>query len=140
MTLFSSWKKCAVRAILMLAAVACLLLATGCGSGNGSIGGGGGGGNQGFSKASLNGQYAFTLRGIGSSDGFNVSFFVEGGVFTADGNGNLLAITDDFVDQFTATLNTQPTGTYVINPDGSGELRFDFGGGNLFRYRIALSD
>ena len=52
-------------------------------------GGGGGGGNTGFTNASLKGQYAFTLRGVGTPDQVNSFFFVEGGVFTADGNGNL---------------------------------------------------
>lgn len=132
--------KCLARATLILVAMAALLLATACGSGNGSIGGGGGGGNQGFSNSSLNGQYAFTVKGVGSSDGFTTSFFVEGGVFTADGNGHLTAIIDDFVDEFTPVLNTQPTGTYFVNTDGSGQLSFDFGGGNIFKYRVTLSD
>ena len=60
--------------------------------------GGGGGGNQNFTNASLKGQYVFTLtwrwiRPISLRHSF---LFVEGGVFTADGNGNLTVIIDDF--------------------------------------------
>jgi hypothetical protein len=140
MSPFSGRAKCAARAALVLAAIAILLLATGCGSSSNNGGGGGGGGNQNFSKASLKGQYAFTLRGVGTPDQINPFLFVEGGVFTADGNGTLTTITDDFIENSTAGLNIQATGTYFVNPDGSGELTFTFGPGNTAKYRITLSD
>lgn len=136
---FSGRSKCAARAAMAMVVIATLLLVAGCG-GSGSNGGGGGGGDTGFSKASLNGQYAFTLRGVGTPDNINAFLFVEGGVFTADGNGNLTVITDDFIENFTAGLNNQATGTYFINSDGSGELTFNFGPSNVAKYRITLSD
>jgi len=124
-------------------AVAILLLAAGCGfggGGNGGGGGGGGGNNGNFTNASLKGQYAFTLRGVGTPDGVNSFFFVEGGVFTADGNGNLTSITDDFIENFTAGLNIPATGSYRINKDGTGDMQFNFGVNNVAQYRITLSD
>jgi hypothetical protein len=124
-------------AALVMAAI--LMVAVGCGSSS-SNNGGGGGGNLGFGKASLNGHYAFTLRGIGTPDNVNSYFFVEGGVFTADGNGNLTSITDDFIENFQQGLNNQATGTYTINPDGTGDLTFNFGANGIALYRITLSD
>jgi hypothetical protein len=134
--------KCAARAAVAVAAIATLSLAIGCGFGGGGNGGGGGGGgnNGNFTNASLKGQYAFTLRGVGTPDGVNSFFFVEGGVFTADGNGNLTSVTDDFIENFTAGLNIQVTGTYRINKDGTGDLLFNFGVNNVPQYRITLSD
>jgi hypothetical protein len=138
---FSGKAKCAARAAATLVAMASLLLAVGCGfGGGGNGGGGGGGGNQGFSNASLKGQYAFTLRGIGTPDNINSFFFVEAGVFTADGNGQLTSITDDFIEDFQAALNIQATGTYKINKDGSGDVQFDFSNGTSALYRITFSD
>ncbi|MFI5114565.1 MAG: hypothetical protein ACHP7J_05420 [Terriglobales bacterium] len=132
-----AWKKCSPRLVTALAAMAILLTAVGCGSSSNS---GGGGQNQGFTNVSLNGQYAFTLRGVGTPDGINPFFFVEGGVFTADGNGNLTAITDDFIENLTPALNNQATGIYKINKDGSGDLQFNFANGFSPLYRITLSD
>ena len=140
---FFGKSKCAARAAMALVAVATLLLAVGCGFGGGGTGGGGGGGggnNGNFTNASLKGQYAFTLRGVGTPDGVNSFFFVEGGVFTADGNGNLTSVTDDFIENFTAGLNIQATGTYRINKDGTGDMQFVFGVNNVAQYRITLSD
>jgi len=127
---------------MALVAIATLSLAVGCGFGGGGNGGGGGGGgnNSNFTDASLKGQYAFTLRGVGTPDGVNSFFFVEGGVFTADGNGNLTSVTDDFIENFTAGLNIQATGSYRINKDGTGDLLFNFGVNNVPQYRITLSD
>ena len=137
---FSSRAKCAARAALAIMTLAVLFLATGCGSGNGGTGGGGGGGNgSGFSKSSLNGQYAFTLKGIGTPDLLNSFFFVEGGVFTADGNGNITSGTDDAVINFTA-FSDQITGSYTINSDGTGNVFFDFPAGGQSLYRITFSD
>ena len=128
--------KC-LRFMGAMAATGVLVLATGCG-GNDN-GGGGGGGNQGFNKTSLKGQYAFTLRGIGTPDTINSYFFVEGGVFTADGNGNITSGTDDFVENFTA-FSDSITGVYLINPDGSGTIQFNFPGGGASLYQITMSD
>src|SRR4030081_647477 len=133
MNSFSGRVKCAARAALALGAIAVLLLATGCGSGSNN-GGGGGGGNAGFSKASLNGHYAFTLRGIGTPDQINPFLFVEGGGVIPHGNGNLTAITEDFIENFQQGLGNQATGIYQINKDGSGDLQFNFGSNNIAQY------
>ena len=142
---FSRRAKCAARATLVSAAIVTLLFATGCGSGN-SNGGGGGGGDTGFSRASLNGSYAFTLRGFGLLPNSTVqeSYFVEGGVFTADGNGNITSGTDDYLQNF-VPFTDSVTGTYTVNKDGTGDLRLNFSGGPGGRgtftiYRITLSD
>ena len=137
----SIFPKHAMRALLALVTAGTLLVAAGCGGGgnNGGGGGGGGGGNGSFTNASLKGQYAFTLRGLGTPDLVNGFFFVEGGVFTSDGAGHLTAITDDFIENFTQSLNIQTTGTYFINTDGSGELTFNFGSSPA-KYRVTLSD
>jgi hypothetical protein len=136
---FGTMEKSAMRVAAALAVAGTLIFAVGCGSSFNS-GGGGGGGNQGFSNASLNGHYAFTLRGVGTPDRFNTFFFVEGGVFTADGNGNLTAITDDFIENLTPGLNNQATGFYTINKDGSGDLQFNFSNATIAQYHIALRD
>jgi len=129
--------KC-IRVMAALAAVGALIFAAGCGGGNDN-GGGGGGNPGGFSKASLNGQYAFTLRGVGTPDNINSFFFVEGGVFTADGNGNITTGTDDFIEDF-QEFSDQITGSYRINTDGSGDIQFNFPGGGASLYHIAFSD
>lgn len=128
--------KCAVRAMAALGVAATLLLAAGCGS---SFQLPGHGTNLGFSNASLNGQYAFTSRGVGSPDGVNSYYFIEGGIFTADGNGNITAGTDDFVENF-QQFSDSITGTYTINGDGSGDLQFNFPAGGSSGYHITFSD
>jgi hypothetical protein len=136
----SIFPKHAVRALVTLVAAGTLIVAAGCGGSGNNNGGGGGGGSQGFSKASLNGRYAFTMRGYGLLPGSltQADYFVEGGVFTADGNGNITVGTDDFI-QGGVPFSDPITGTYVINTDGSGDLRLDFTGGST-EFRITLSD
>jgi len=128
--------KC-IRVVAALVAVGTLVFAAGCGGGNDN--GGGGGNPGGFSNASLKGQYAFTLRGVSSPDGSNSFFFVEGGVFTADGNGNITAGTDDFVEAQQG-FSDQITGAYQINTDGSGDIQFNFPAGGASIYHITFSD
>jgi hypothetical protein len=140
---FSCTVKCARRLAVALVAMASLIFAVGCGSSSNS--GGGGGKNQGFTNASLNGHYAFTLRGFGLfPGGASEDYYVEGGVFTADGNGNVTAGTDDYV-QSNVPFSDSVSGTYKINSDGTGDLQLNFGGGPGGRggsaiYRITLSD
>jgi len=129
--------KC-VRSTAVWAVAGILMLAAGCGSSS-SNGSGGGGGNQGFSKASLNGNYTFTLRGISTPDTINSFFFVEGGVFTADGNGTIRSGIDDFV-QNSQMFSDNISGTYVMNSDGSGDLQFNFPQGGSAIYHITMSD
>lgn len=138
---FTGRSQCAARAARAMVAIATLSLAVGCGfGGGGNSGGGGGGGNNGFSNASLNGQYAYTLRGFGLLPGSltQADFFVEGGFFTADGNGHLTAGNDDLVQNSTLFSDSM-TGVYGINSDGSGDIRFDFAGGSI-TLRITMSD
>src|SRR5258708_16750112 len=122
MTPFSLTMKCAVRAALALAAMAILLLAYGCGSSNDG-GGGGGGGNTGISNANLNGHYVVSQKGIAVTEDLqSTDFFSEGGIFTADGNGHLTNIIDDFTQSgvFFPGSGNPLSGTYGINTDGTG--------------------
>ena len=134
--------KCAWRVLMGLAAITSLLLMAGCGSSGSSVVVKGG-----FTNASLKGAYAYTHKGYGLNlNGSAGAFFVEGGVLTADGNGNITG-TDDFIQE--SGLATQPylgnaiTGTYSINSDGTGIMTFVFGGALLGlseEFAITLSD
>ena len=144
MSPFFGRSKCAARAVLTLVAVAGLLLAAGCGGGNGSNGGGGGGGgNNGFSNASLKGQYVFSQKGVSlTQDLTAVDFFSEAGVFTADGNGHLTNVIDEFTQggTFSTTFTTPLTGTYRINSDGTGQLTFVFSATSTSNFGITFTD
>lgn len=136
--------KHAVRALVTLVAAGTLIVAAGCG-GSGNNNGGGGGNNGNFTNASLNGHYAFTLRGFGLLPNSTTSedYFVEGGVFTTDGNGNVTAGTDDYV-QGGVPYSDSVSGKYTINSDGTGDLQLNFSGGAGGRggftvYRLTLS-
>src|ERR1700676_532965 len=132
--------KCARRVLVALAAMTSIFLTVGCGSRGNS------GGVKGvFTNASLKGTYSFTVKGYG----FNANtlsaanFFIEGGVFTADGNKNITAGTDDFVEAVantTQAFTDTVTGTYSLNSDGTGDLTFNFARGGQEVYRISLSD
>lgn len=132
--------KCPGRVLMTLAAISGILLIAGCGSGNPVIVKGG------FTNASLKGSYSFTVKGYG----FNANtlaaanFFIEGGVFTADGNGTITAGTDDFVEAVASTTQAftgnAVTGIYSINKDGTGDLQFNFTAGGSEVFRITLSD
>jgi hypothetical protein len=132
--------KCARRVLMALAAISGIFLTAGCGSSGNSVAVKGG-----FTNASLKGTYSFTVKGFG----FNANtlsaanFFIEGGVFTADGNKNITAGTDDFVEAVantTQAFTDTVTGTYSINSDGTGDLTFNFAAGGQEVYRITLSD
>ncbi len=77
-----------------------------------------------FSVASLSGSYVFQYQGCrlnGSSS--CTTPFTRSGVFTADGNGNITAGSEDINDN--GVVITQPfTGTYLV---GSGGLNPDEG-------------
>jgi hypothetical protein len=132
--------KYAGRVLMTLAAISGILLIAGCGSGSPVIVKGG------FTNASLKGSYSFTVKGYG----FNANtlaaanFFIEGGVFTADGNGTITAGTDDFVEAVASTTQAftgnAVTGIYSINKDGTGDLQFNFTAGGSEVFRITLSD
>jgi hypothetical protein len=93
-----------------------------------------------FSNANLSGSYTYILEGIDTSG----NPFTEGGVFTADGNGNITSGMDDFnqTNSQGAPLASHPTkGTYQIIPDGSGTISFtltDLTSNNTFQFAINL--
>jgi hypothetical protein len=96
--------------------------------------------NGNFSNASLSGQYAFSISGnqlLPDGSG-NSAYYVESGVFTADGNGNITAGTDDF-SQSGSIGSNNITGAYSINKDGSGDMIFNVASGQV-AFRIAMSD
>jgi hypothetical protein len=127
----------AERWIAVTCVVGLLLLAVACGgSGNNPpppI-------NGNFSNASLSGQYAFSISGyqLLSDASGNADYYAESGVFTADGNGNITAGTDDFAQSGSIGSNNI-TGAYSINKDGSGDMIFNVAGGQI-AFRIAMSD
>src|SRR5260370_26549611 len=102
--------KCAGRLLMALVALASVLLIASCGSSGNSVVVKGG-----FTNASLKGTYSFTVKGYG----FNANtlsaanFFIEGGVFTADGNKNITAGTDDFAQ---TVGNTTPAFIDTLTP------------------------
>jgi hypothetical protein len=74
--------------------------------------------------------------------GLSEDAFAEAGVFTADGNGNLTNIIDEFAQSgsFFPAKGAPISGRYFINKDGSGQLQFNFGGNQFTNFQIALTD
>jgi hypothetical protein len=125
---------------MALAAMTSILLMVGCGSSGSPVVVKGG-----FTNASLKGTYSFTVKGFGFNTGTlaAANFFIEGGVFTADGNKNITAGTDDFIDAVgntTQAFTDNVTGTYSISTDGTGSLTLNFAGGGQEVFAITLSD
>jgi hypothetical protein len=88
-----------------------------------------------FSKANLNGQYAFSM---GGSNAFGN--FARVGTFTADGQGNITGGLEDA--NFPGAVNLQVPltgGTYTVNPDGRGSMTFSFAAGNSVDFSITLA-
>jgi hypothetical protein len=108
---------------MALAAVSSIVLAASCGNGTGLVPPLGGS----FSKSSLSGQYVMKQTGTAdNSGGTSADPFSETTVFTADGNGNLSILVDDY-DQDGAQLTPSSlpeTGSYTILSDGTGTLSF----------------
>lgn len=88
-----------------------------------------------FSNSTLNGQYAFSFSGVDTS-----GFFLAGGSFTADGNGNLTGI-EDLNDSAGVFPNLSFTGSYSISADGrgSGTITTSQGTSN-FRFVVLSPD
>lgn len=125
--------KCTRRVFMALAAISTILFAAGCGTNNGSgpppLGGN-------FSNASLKGQYVMWQTGTGVNQALtSADPFSEVTVFTADGNGNLNILEDDYDQDGQQYLPLSGTGTYAIANDGTGSLSF-----NSFNYAITLID
>ena len=68
------------------------------------------------------GSFAFTVAGDADN-----SPFAEGGILTADGNGNITAGTEDLNVAGALTENIAVTGTYIIAPTGRGTLSLNSG-------------
>jgi hypothetical protein len=83
----------------------------------------------------LNGQYTYQLKGYELPS--PPPPFREAGVFTADGNGHLTNVVDDFANGGSASSGST-TGSYQINGDGSGTLTINFSGGNA-TFEVTLS-
>jgi hypothetical protein len=98
--------------------------------------------NGSYSNSSLNGQYAFTLSGntFGVNGSSSQGYYREGGVFTADGNGNITSGTDDFnsAGVFGSFSSSAITGQYSIGKDGNGVIQLNFAGGGTETWAITL--
>lgn len=78
---------------------------------------------SGYSKSSLQGQFAFSLAGSNSA-----GHFFRAGSFVADGAGNLNSVLEDA--NTTSSATTSPistTGSYTVGTDGRGTLQFNDG-------------
>jgi hypothetical protein len=86
-----------------------------------------------FSKADLNGQYAFSMSGSTLAGNF-----ARVGTFTADGQGGITGGLEDA--NFPGVVNTQipfTGGTYTINGDGRGKMTI-FVGANQLNFSITM--
>jgi hypothetical protein len=76
-----------------------------------------------YSKFSLQGSYAFLLRGSDPS-----GLLLRAGSFTADGNGNITAGIEDINNGINLVQTAVPfTGTYTVGGDGRGSVMFTDG-------------
>jgi hypothetical protein len=76
------------------------------------------------SNALLSGAFAFTVAGGSTGP------FAAGGVFSADGNGNLTSGIQDINDGGSTSLNLSTTGSYSIAANGRGTLTFNNSAGS----------
>lgn len=116
--------------LLLATIVGLLAFALGCGSSGSNIPITGS-----FSNSSLKGNYTYHLFGEDTN-----GQYAEGGVFVADGNGNITSGTDDF-NQFGSGFASSPiTGKYSIGRDGNGQITFTINGqsGNTFTVAVTL--
>jgi hypothetical protein len=77
-----------------------------------------------LTNASLSGSQAFT---IGGAQG--IAPFAAGGIFSADGAGNITTGVEDFNSGGSTTRNLPLTGTYAIAASGRGTLTLNTGTG-----------
>jgi len=93
-----------------------------------------------FGKASLNGSYVFLAEQADNSSGSRFAF--RGGVFTADGNGNITGgITDSNSSAGPPLPNLSITsGTYSVGSDGRGAATIvDAKGSHRFAFALTSS-
>jgi hypothetical protein len=108
-----------MRVLYLSVVLFALLICASCGSSSGTVTGFIPKGN--FSNASLNGQYVYQIEGFDLHN--NGMSYREAGVFTANGNGGITKVTDDFSEGGNV-FSTTSTGAYFLNHDGSGTLTF----------------
>jgi hypothetical protein len=128
-----------MRRFLLLIGVGSLAFSLACGGGSngGGFGSGGGGGNNGFTNASLSGQYAFQLSGFDVLSQ-NGNPFREAGVFTADGNGHITSGTLDLAESG-SPLSLNLTGSYSVSSDGTASMTFNTSNGSL-TYALSIAN
>src|SRR5258708_4154364 len=81
-----------------------------------------------YSKASLNGQYAFVTNGESFTGGLSATPLARTGSFTADGLGNITAGVEDVNAAGKVSPALQGTGgSYTVNGDGRGTLTLQLG-------------
>ncbi|HLH76176.1 MAG TPA: hypothetical protein VKV28_05140 [Candidatus Binataceae bacterium] len=83
-----------------------------------------------YNNASLKGSYALSFAvAVGSSNG-SISYTGGNGVMVADGNGNLSG-SESYTDtEGDVCSNLALSGTYTINPNGTGLAVFKYGTNN----------
>jgi hypothetical protein len=126
-----------MRKLLLIPGIFLLLMSVACGSGSGNSNGGGGfgnGGSNGFSNASLSGQYAYEASGF---DFAQNQSFREAGVLVADGKGNITGGSDDLTEG-TSLFSDTVTGTYNIASDGTGTATISFSNGGVIRWALTV--
>ncbi len=92
--------------------------------------------NVGYSTANLNGNYVFSLSGVGSFG----DVFARVGVFTADGNGNITSGQED-VNHLNTGVQQQvsiSSGTYSVGVDGRGQVTLNFAAGSSIVFQFVL--
>src|SRR6476620_1211088 len=90
-----------------------------------------------FSKASLNGQYVYQIEGFDFTTNLSGVAYREAGVFTADGNGNITAGTDDFSEGTTVSSGSS-AGAYTISNDGTGVFAISISDGRSLQLAVTL--
>ncbi len=119
------------RRVLPAVALAVLAFAAGCGNGSSNQPSG-----KGFTNASLQGNYTYTLSGSYLNSPSGNDPFEEAGTFIADGQGNISGGVDDFVQD--SVLSTgQLTGSYKIGDDGTGTITLNLARGAV-QFAITL--
>jgi len=127
-----------MRKLLLIPGIFLLLMSVACGSGSSSSSGNGGFGNgdsNGFSNASLSGQYVYEASGF---DFAQNQSFREAGVLVADGKGNITGGSDDLTEG-TSLFSDQVTGTYNIASDGTGTVTLAFSNGGAIRWALTVA-
>jgi hypothetical protein len=89
-------------------------------------------GSGSFSNASLSGNFVFTVAGVDPGG----SALAAGGLFAADGNGN---ITNGTIDVFGKVTNGAFTGTYSISSNGRGTVTINGTTGGLSQFAVYLT-